>query len=323
VAARFGIANLAQTLLKEPTSDPNLTDSLNRTPLMLAAAHGHISVLRVLLECEEIDINLMDCNHRNALGAAVKYGQAESVEVLLSCPNVDVNLGTPLLDATDDYLTMDYQLSLSKKKISKLLLSRPDLDVNVVSSGIIPHSAWDIVARTGDFDTFQLLLGRSDFDPDHSNSVAREQSLERCVSDCCNYLFNSNVMCEEAVANIALILQMIDQDHRPRFPNDYYILRFTWPIIYYTFSGAFTANPSEICEVDSQYIWQNSPKYRPRLLELLKMCDFTPFIKDSEGRTYLHYTATGQKEEYVRYLLELGVDAAALDKAGLRLSSIL
>jgi hypothetical protein len=51
VAARFGIVNLAQTLLKEPTSDPNLTDSLNRSPLMLAAAHGHISVLRMLLEC--------------------------------------------------------------------------------------------------------------------------------------------------------------------------------------------------------------------------------------------------------------------------------
>lgn len=55
VAARFGIGNLAQILLQEPISDPNLTDSLNRTPLMLAAAHGHISVLRILLECEEMD----------------------------------------------------------------------------------------------------------------------------------------------------------------------------------------------------------------------------------------------------------------------------
>jgi ankyrin repeat protein len=66
VAARFGIGKLAQTLLQEPISDLNLTGSLNRTPLMLAAAYGHISVLRMLLECEEIDINLMDCNHRTA-----------------------------------------------------------------------------------------------------------------------------------------------------------------------------------------------------------------------------------------------------------------
>ena len=54
-------------------------------------------------------------------------------------------------------------------------------------------------------------------------------------------------MCEEAVANIALILQMIDQDHRLRLPNDCRILRFTWPVIYYAFSGVFVAKPCEIC----------------------------------------------------------------------------
>ena len=46
------------------------------------------------------------------------------------------------------------------------------------------------------------------------------------------------------------------------------------------------------------------------------MYGFTPFIKDSKGMTYLHYVAMGQKEEYVRYLLELGADAAVVDKAG-------
>jgi hypothetical protein len=129
VSAIFGIEKLAQDAVKDNNSNPNPRDSLNRTPLMLAAAYGQKGLLKLLLSTDGIKVNLTDLEGRTALGFAVDRAQFDIVQMLLSCSNIDINTGNPFVAACEKASNTDDDAQACTQ-IVKLLLSRPDLDVN-------------------------------------------------------------------------------------------------------------------------------------------------------------------------------------------------
>jgi ankyrin repeat protein len=325
IAARFGIGKLAQDILGESGSDPNPRDSWDRTPLMLAAAHGDKSFLGALLSRDDIDVNMVDFEGRTALGAAVHFARTENVQLLLSCSRVDPNLGNVLLQACERYFVSSLESYPSQSielgyEITETLLSHPNFDVKAFDSKgesrWVGESHWEMLAKYFKFKPLQHLLARKDLDPclredPHANTDMH--ALQSRVQYVCDYIFNSDHVFEEELVNVVLILRLLEED--PRFPMpDYYMLRGTWPVLYYVFS--WTPLGQQKRDFNGFSIWGQSREYRDKVLAGLELHGFTLTIKDSLGRTFLHYAANECKDEHVRFLLGQGLDAAAADDLG-------
>ncbi|XP_054550626.1 ankyrin repeat domain-containing protein 26-like [Talpa occidentalis] len=81
-AALIGDVSEVQALLQLHKRALNELDSQHRTPLHLAAAHGHSAVVTLLVE-RKCDLNLRDAEHRTALVKAVQSQKEECVRILL------------------------------------------------------------------------------------------------------------------------------------------------------------------------------------------------------------------------------------------------
>ena len=66
-AAEDGDAHLVAAALRNPLTDPNMTDQIGMTALMRATVHGRASVVMLLLANERVDPNIADSQGRTAL----------------------------------------------------------------------------------------------------------------------------------------------------------------------------------------------------------------------------------------------------------------
>jgi hypothetical protein len=122
-----------------------------RSPLSIAAQHGHEAVVRLLLARDDVDVNSKDSSDRTPLLWAARNGHEATVKLFLARDDVDVNSKdssdrTPLLMAA----------RRGHEEVVKLFLVRDDVDVNSEdSSGQTPLS-W--AARNGHEEVVKLLL---------------------------------------------------------------------------------------------------------------------------------------------------------------------
>ena len=66
-AAEDGDAHLVAAALRNPLTDPNMTDQIGMTALMRATVHGRASVVMLLLANERVDPNIADLEGRTAV----------------------------------------------------------------------------------------------------------------------------------------------------------------------------------------------------------------------------------------------------------------
>jgi len=181
----FGIAEVANTLLKINRWDVNEEDAMGNTPLIWAARRGHEEVVRLLLRQKHIEPDQQDAEFgRSALSWAAGNGCEGVVKVflgqrLLNPECIGRRWGTVAL-AMDvlffgRYVNpnslsnwgrtpLSWAAGKGHEEIVKLLLDRKDINPNSLSNwGRAPLS---LAAANGHMGTVKLLLGRKDVNPD-------------------------------------------------------------------------------------------------------------------------------------------------------------
>jgi ankyrin repeat protein len=150
MAAHFGLDNALNTLLRHENS-PDPRDYFNSTPLMLAAAKGHESIVNLLLKSGRIDPDAKDAAGRTALERAAQRGHLSIVKLLLETGKADPNCRdedgrTPLFHAAKE----------GNLDVARLLLLNDQVDPN--SEDDYGSTPFSIAARNGQEQAVELLL---------------------------------------------------------------------------------------------------------------------------------------------------------------------
>ena len=72
-------------------NDEPYRDTINQTPIIVAAQHGCTEIVRLLIEAGIKDINHKNDQGESALFAAAQEGHKEVVQILLDAGNADIN----------------------------------------------------------------------------------------------------------------------------------------------------------------------------------------------------------------------------------------
>lgn len=135
----------------------NGTDYQGRTPLCVAAACGHESVIELLLTRQEIDVNFPTTSRCTPIFAAAIGGHTAVVEQFLARDEIDLNFPnedgcTPLFGAAAG----------GHAAVVKQLLALPQTDTNAVN--LESFSPLYTAAMNGHTSVVDLLLARHDID---------------------------------------------------------------------------------------------------------------------------------------------------------------
>ena len=185
----FGVAEVANSLIKMSRWDVNKRDGAGMTPLAWAARQGHEEVVRLLLRKKHIQSYQQDTNPgRTALSWAAAKGHEGAARTLLGPRFVNLRSigrrwGKPSRAVSvlfsGRYVKPDISSKFGRTPLSlaaenghegivKLLLGRGDVNPAIpdTSYGLTPLS-WAAVG--GHEGIVRLLLGRKDVNPDRSN----------------------------------------------------------------------------------------------------------------------------------------------------------
>ena len=147
----FGIADVANTMIKMNEWDVNQSDGAGVTPLIWAARYGHEEVVRLLLRKKHIEPDQQDMNYgRTALSWAAENGHEGVVRLFLGPRFANPgNIGRWWGKAP---------------RVVGLLFGRRY--VNPDSPGIYGRTPLSFAAGDGHEGVVKLLLGRKDVNPD-------------------------------------------------------------------------------------------------------------------------------------------------------------
>jgi ankyrin repeat protein len=155
---------ILEVLLARPDVNPNLSHGECSTFLTFAIETGNLEIVRRLLQRPDIDPNMRDkgLNHNTPLLAAVYSKRYDIIEELLKHTGLDPNgqslepsLGTALF----------YTAGKGREPVVKLLLTRPDIDVNLGNSNATPLANAILGDHIG---TVELLLAHDKIDPNYA-----------------------------------------------------------------------------------------------------------------------------------------------------------
>jgi len=188
----FGIAEVANALIKMNRWDANQRDGAGVTPLIWAARYGHGEVVRLLLRKTHIQPDQQDTNHgRTALSWAAENGHEGVVRLLLgpwfvnpgsighrwgkASQEVGLLFGRRYVNPDSSGIhgrtPLSWAAGAGREGVVKLLLERKDVSPDSSSeSGQTPLS-W--AAENGHEGTVGLLLGREVVNPDSLNESGR------------------------------------------------------------------------------------------------------------------------------------------------------
>ena len=154
--AFFGLSHIMAYFC---SSDVELRDRTNRTPLSWAAGNGHEAVVRLLIERGVVDINTKDFRGRTSLIWAVKKGHEAVVQLLIERGDVDIN-------AKDDrygQTSLIWAAENGHEAVVRLLIERGDVDINARDNEYGRTSLiW--AAENGHEAVVRLLIERGDVD---------------------------------------------------------------------------------------------------------------------------------------------------------------
>lgn len=127
IACIRGRVDIVEVLLKAPRIDANRQNLKGQTGFMIACRYNCEKIVKLLLKYEFVDFTLIDDNGNNAFMLACYGNHCKIMSLLLDLDCYDVNTqnnkgktALMLIDTSD-----------SMYEIVKMLLKRPDVDVNI------------------------------------------------------------------------------------------------------------------------------------------------------------------------------------------------
>src|SRR3984957_9982541 len=169
LSSLFGLEKLIDYQLKTGAiADSKSRDG--RSPLSIAAQHGHEAVVRRLLMRDDVDINSKDSIDETPLSWAAMYGDETVVKLFLARDDVDVDSKglrgqTPLSWAAEN----------GHEAVVKLFLARHD--VNADSKDLDGRTPLLWAARSGHEAVVRLFLARDDVNVDSKDLDGRTPLL--------------------------------------------------------------------------------------------------------------------------------------------------
>lgn len=159
LAAWFGVKEAIKAILSKSV-DVDAKDSAGRTPLVLAAKHGHDVVVKLLLDAGKADIESKDMDGRTPLLWAAWNGNTRIVKLLLDTGKVNVNSNTGLLGWTP----LSKAAQNGHDAVVKLLLDTGK--VNIESKNSTGYTPLLLAAQNGHDAVVKLLLdtGKADME---------------------------------------------------------------------------------------------------------------------------------------------------------------
>ncbi|WXC58479.1 hypothetical protein SNK03_004378 [Fusarium graminearum] len=160
LTAYFGMVEAVSALLKDG-KDPNVRDSVARTPLTWAAMNGYMATVKLLLEYGA-DADCRDIYGTTPLSTAAENGHASIVSLLLAIEGVDA-------DSRDIYRRTPLSMAadMGHATVFNVMLSTNSVNINV-ESGNHQTPAFAAIQR-GHVEIVRRLLGDKHFNVNSTN----------------------------------------------------------------------------------------------------------------------------------------------------------
>ncbi|XXQ36792.1 Ankyrin repeat domain-containing protein [Plasmodiophora brassicae] len=142
LAAMHGHVRVVEALLRAPGIRVYLVDGTAMTPLHKAAIAGHVRVVELLAKAPGIAVSAADFQGTTPLHVASALGHVRVVEALLAVDKVKVN-------ARDDLqMTPLHRAAIAaSRNVTKVLLKAPDIEINAGDSDNRTPLHWAVQAR--------------------------------------------------------------------------------------------------------------------------------------------------------------------------------
>lgn len=124
-AAGKGQEGAVETILKFPAIDVDIRDSQGRTPISLAAEHGHIAIVKMLLD-HDANPNFKDFHQATPLWYAAKGGHINTA-TLLTRYDVDVNVASSAAYIEHMHTPLSLAVVNGQDEMVRLLLAQPSI----------------------------------------------------------------------------------------------------------------------------------------------------------------------------------------------------
>lgn len=157
-----GLANVVDTLLKQPSMNANAKDVYGDFPIHHAAKKGNTSIFHKILTAPKVDVNSVNDHQDTALHVVVREGHGDLVDMLLQAPNLKISLQN-----RDGNSALHMAAKYNQEEIIEKLLKADGVEVN--AKGERGASALYLAAKEGNELVVEKLLKVQDIQANLAN----------------------------------------------------------------------------------------------------------------------------------------------------------
>jgi ankyrin repeat protein len=136
---------IVEVLLEQPNINPNVSDLIGCTGLIIAVRRKNLQIVKLLLQHPKTDPNQQDINGCSPLMDAITIDDEEIVKVLLEQPDIKVNLqdevGHTALIIISELVKKDNE---KRERMLQYLLERPEINKKLKT--VLGRTAWDVAS---------------------------------------------------------------------------------------------------------------------------------------------------------------------------------